>query len=579
MKASSKPAVAYSYIRFSTPDQAKGDSLRRQTERAAAYCERRGWTLDTGLTLRDLGVSAFRGKNAAVGNFRTFLDAIKTGKVAPGSALIVESIDRISRQGIDEGYDLIKGILKKGIILVTLSPEREFDVSATKSLSKGALEIQLILERAAEESERKSDRVRQAQGEDLRRARENGKTLARRLPAWVEKRDGRLVLIPERAAAVRRIFEWAAGGLGMRLILSKLNGKKDPDEKIPPFGRSGRWTLSYVGLLLRDRRVIGEHQPWKDGTPDGAPLRNYFPAAVTEDLFYAARAGAAQRHDKPGRKAKIINPFAHILRDARSGAGYQARNRREPIWDRARKRRVCSASGRQYMVLEAATAKEGRATYSFPFAVFERAVFSRLREVDPGEVLGRDNTPQEIAVLEGQRERVRAERAEVKADMLRRYSSTLAEVAYQLEARERDLDAELTKARQKAATPAEEAWSEAHTLMDLIDNAPDPDDARLRLRAALRRIVDSIWLLVVPRGRDRLASVQVWFADGERHRDYLILHRPPKSNGKARQEGGWWARSLAGVAAPGDLDLRDRGQAGGLARDLEKIDLAALEGS
>jgi DNA invertase Pin-like site-specific DNA recombinase len=97
------------------------------------------------LTLRDLGVSAFRGKNAAVGNFRTFLDAIKAGKVAPGSALIVESIDRISRQGIDEGYDLIKGILKANVLLVTLSPEREFDVSATKSLSKGALETQLIL--------------------------------------------------------------------------------------------------------------------------------------------------------------------------------------------------------------------------------------------------------------------------------------------------------------------------------------------------------------------------------------------------------------------------------------------------
>jgi DNA invertase Pin-like site-specific DNA recombinase len=575
MKASSKPAVAYSYIRFSTPDQAKGDSLRRQTERAAAYCERRGWALDSSLTLRDLGVSAFRGKNAAVGNFRTFLDAIKTGKVAPGSVLIVESIDRISRQGIDEGYDLIKGILKANVLLVTLSPEREFDREATRSLSKGALEIQLILERAAEESERKSERVRQAQGENLRRARENGEVLARRAPAWVEERNGKLVLNPGRAAAIRRIFEWAAGGLGIRLILRKLS-----DEKVPPFGSSGRWTHSYVGLLLRDRRVIGEHQPRRqDGSPDGDAIPNYFPAAVTEGLFYAARAGAAQRHDKPGRPAKIINPFAHLLRDARSGAGYQARNRREPVWDRVSKRRVRSPSGRQHMVLEAATAKEGRAADSFPFTVFERAIFSCLREVDPGEVLGLDDTPQEIAVLEGQRERVRAERAEVKADMLKRYSSALAEVAYQLEARERDLDAELTRARQKAATPADQAWSEAHTLMDVIDRSSDPDDARLKLRSALRQIVDSIWLLVVPRGRDRLAAVQVWFADGKRQWSYLVLHRPPMDNGKARREGGWWCRSLAEVAGPGDLDLRDQRHAAELAAALEAVDLAALEGN
>src|SRR5262249_48072455 len=148
--------IAYSYIRFSDPSQELGDSLRRQTDnRAEAYCKRRGWTLST-KTYRDLGVSAFRGKNALVGNLGEFLKAIDSGAVKPGSALTVESLARITRQGIDEGYDLIKKILKAGIVIVTLSPEREFDVSATKSLSKGALEIQLILERAAEESERKS---------------------------------------------------------------------------------------------------------------------------------------------------------------------------------------------------------------------------------------------------------------------------------------------------------------------------------------------------------------------------------------------------------------------------------------
>src|SRR5437660_720341 len=154
--------TAFSYVRFSNPEQAAGDSLHRQTERAQDYCRRLGWALDDTLTLRDLGVSAFHGMNAAVGNFRVFLDAIKSGRVAPGSVLIVESFDRISRQGIDEGYDLIKSILKAGVKIVTLSPEREFDRDATKSLSKGALEIQLILERAAEESETKSKRVGEA---------------------------------------------------------------------------------------------------------------------------------------------------------------------------------------------------------------------------------------------------------------------------------------------------------------------------------------------------------------------------------------------------------------------------------
>ena len=106
--------TAYSYIRFSHPSQLEGDSLRRQLERAADYCRRQNLALDDKLSLRDFGVSAFKGKNAAVGNFRTFLDAVKGGDVAPGDVLVVESFDRISRQGIDEGYDLIKGIPRQG---------------------------------------------------------------------------------------------------------------------------------------------------------------------------------------------------------------------------------------------------------------------------------------------------------------------------------------------------------------------------------------------------------------------------------------------------------------------------------
>jgi hypothetical protein len=61
---SNEPApVAYSYIRFSSPEQAKGDSLRRQTAKTADWCEQNGIQLDASLSLRDLGVSAYRGKH------------------------------------------------------------------------------------------------------------------------------------------------------------------------------------------------------------------------------------------------------------------------------------------------------------------------------------------------------------------------------------------------------------------------------------------------------------------------------------------------------------------------------------
>jgi len=54
---------AYSYIRFSSEKQASGNSLRRQTEKARAFIERRkdlGLELDVSLSLSDPAMSAYK---------------------------------------------------------------------------------------------------------------------------------------------------------------------------------------------------------------------------------------------------------------------------------------------------------------------------------------------------------------------------------------------------------------------------------------------------------------------------------------------------------------------------------------
>ena len=55
------------------------------------------------------------------------------------------------------------------------------------------------------------------------RARERGGLVTNRLPAWMEMGDGGVPrLVPERAAAVRRIFQMAGEGMGLRRILAEL---------------------------------------------------------------------------------------------------------------------------------------------------------------------------------------------------------------------------------------------------------------------------------------------------------------------------------------------------------------------
>jgi DNA invertase Pin-like site-specific DNA recombinase len=542
------PPTAYSYIRFSSKQQADGDSLRRQTEKAAAYCHRHGWNLDTALNLRDLGVSAFRGKNALVGNLKVFLDEVKRGTVRPGSVLIVESIDRISRQGIDEGYDLIKGILKAGILLVTLSPERLFDVEATKSLSKGSLEILLILERAAEESERKSERVGAARAQERKCIRDHKTVATHRLPGWIEERGGKLHLIPKAAAAVQTVFALAAGGYGVPTITKKLN-----DDGVPPIGREKYWTRSYVGLLLRDRRVVGEYQPRRGKDKDGDVVTGYYPGAVSEDEWYRARAGVVARRRYHGRIAtKGINIFAGILKHARDGDNFFMTQRLS---------RTRGKADRTFAILLNHKGDDGRAPQaSIPYDGFEAAVLSCLREIDPHEILNGDTGPDETIVLAGELAGIEAREAEIEAELLNGGDvAVLAKVARKLAEQKQAKAEELAEARLKAAHPLSETWGEAQSLIDALKNAPDPRDARLRLRSAIRRMVESMHLLIVMRGRDRLCAVQIWFSGGKRHRDYLIRHQ---AAGFHREEA-WWVRSwndetLRQCKMPTQFDLRHK---------------------
>src|SRR5262245_54180958 len=95
--------LCFSYIRFSTPEQAKGDSLRRQTEATRRWCEQNKARLDTTATLRDLGRSAFTGKhreNPDTHALACFLKMVKDGRVPKGSFLVVENLDRLTREKI-----------------------------------------------------------------------------------------------------------------------------------------------------------------------------------------------------------------------------------------------------------------------------------------------------------------------------------------------------------------------------------------------------------------------------------------------------------------------------------------------
>ena len=71
---------ACSYIRFSSLEQAKGDSYRRQMARTEDFCKQHNLILNE-TRFEDLGVSGWTDKNIERGRLGDFIAAVKAGKI------------------------------------------------------------------------------------------------------------------------------------------------------------------------------------------------------------------------------------------------------------------------------------------------------------------------------------------------------------------------------------------------------------------------------------------------------------------------------------------------------------------
>lgn len=580
------PPVAYSYIRFSTPEQRKGDSLRRQTEGATAWSAKNAVPLDTSLTLHDKGCSAYKGlhrENPDKHALALFLKLVEKGRVRSGDYLLIENLDRLSREEEVPACHLLTGILMAGVRVVQLSP---YEMLLTeKSNGWELMRAVMELSRGHNESKIKSERVDKAWQERLAKTRKGELILTHVLPAWVEERGGKLHLLPAREAAVRRIYQLAAAGYGHVRIVKALR-----KEKIAPFGGresyideegkqrwravagdcygSGQWTKAYVHKLLNDERVLGVFQPLRaDGSLDGPPLPNYFPAVITQEEWNEARAGAVRRGIKNGKKCnnstKHIDVFAGLVHDARDGGAMFTTTR--------------TAYGRHTRMLVSAHAREGRLpAVTFPYHLFEQMILDLLHEIPASEVTGEDDAPNEVMVLSGELERIEAELNEATAFLGRKgFSVAIGEHITDLEARYTEAADKLVEANQRAAHPLAESWGEFVSLWDALKKSPDPDDTRLRIRTALRRTVETIMLLIVPRRKQRLAAVQIWFRGGS-HRDYLLTYRKATGGAAGNRPAQGEAISLAKVADVKKLDLRRRDDALALAEEIAETDLSWL---
>lgn len=274
--------TAYSYIRFSSEKQARGDSMRRQSDLAKHYIEANpqlGLELDSTLKLTDEGLSAYKGIAQNKGSLGAFFRLVEDGKIAKGSYLLVESLDRLSRQTPRLALVQLNMLIEEGIVVVTLSDGKAYTKEVLDSDGGMSLIFAIMLmSRAYEESLIKGQRVSLAWRQKMIRVAD-GVQLTRKVPFWISKED-RSKVIPERVSVVERIFELSAEGYGGQRITAQLNSER----LLPPTSKASKWGVSSVKKVLNSEAVIGILT-----TADGVRHENYYPKVITEKLWIKTR--------------------------------------------------------------------------------------------------------------------------------------------------------------------------------------------------------------------------------------------------------------------------------------------------
>jgi hypothetical protein len=303
--------VAWSYGRFSNQRQSEGHSIERQDLQAERDCQEFGWTLAEAYA--DEGVSG-TGAHRKKGNLGRLVEKAATRKnKRDGLVIIVEDIDRLTREQPLEANDLIIQLLKAPVGIWLSSKRQGID---KESINKpGAWHIlTAYIDAACAVIESMRNRAL-LQHDRLWRQ----KTVTDIHPFWIavatDEKGGRHYVLNERVKVIEEIFSWCIDGLSYNDIAVKLNRANVPS----PSARDTGWHENTIRSYLRERKVLGEVQrshvdPEHRG---GALTREHewqtiYPPAIRIELWEQAQAAIESRRMKTG--GPVGTNFNNILR-------------------------------------------------------------------------------------------------------------------------------------------------------------------------------------------------------------------------------------------------------------------------
>jgi DNA invertase Pin-like site-specific DNA recombinase len=305
--------IAFSYLRVSSAKQAGEDrsGLDRQGDAFITFCDRHGLipSLDP---VVDKGISAYRGSNRRRGALAAFLEAARNGTIPEGSVLVVEDLDRFSREAPSYAEANLHQVFELGLAIGICRDD--VIVDRAKYDTDIGVRLQLLVRRdAAHDYSRKlSERVLAAHERIRERERNGERVNTHWRPQWLDyEEDTDTFVLNDRWPTYRRAVDLCLEGNGQVRAAQALNA----EGHLNSHGKL--WAGAAVGQVWRDRRLIGERTYKIPGTDQYETQAGYFPAAITTREFQrvqeivATRAGNRGRAGRGDKRHNILQCIAY----------------------------------------------------------------------------------------------------------------------------------------------------------------------------------------------------------------------------------------------------------------------------
>ena len=362
----------------------------------------------------------------------------------------------------------------------------------------GAIELAAYAFQAHVYSENLSNRIKSYNGNQRAKRRSGDNVrISSVTPSWLEYSNGKFKKRPDAVKAIKYIYKRTIEGIGRKVLIQELNAK------FPPISRrknSHSWNETFVGGLIKDRKVLGECK----STATGEVFKDYYPAIIPEKTWLKANAESRKRTTERGPSQQKINLFNGLLYHAVDDCTMA-------FYTSIVKRKAGRVQNHRYRSYKREQGVKGASKETIAVQRFEDLVFNFLpaielevRNDDPRSELisSRDYLQSEIDELQKQIGSRSGAGAAVLAPML-------ADLAEQLEQIEKEL----------AITPAVNTEPTRDYREKLSNMRRGTIDERKRVREGIRAIVNRITVYPIKLGplrRDPVKSIlEIEFKNGQ----------------------------------------------------------------